>query len=105
MRASLSWKLLIALAFAAPAAAQPATMVVDPLRAQPEIDSMTGITQVRTANIPHLELTQNRVRSVEAPLLERAHMGADGILGVDSLRSQRVMFDFKAKMISIVPSA
>jgi hypothetical protein len=32
-------------------------------------------------------------------------MGADGILGVDSLRSQRVLFDFRTRMISIVPSA
>ena len=31
-------------------------------------------------------------------------MGADGILGVDSLRSQRVLFDFRTRMISIVPS-
>lgn len=167
MRATLSWKFLVALAFAAPAAAQPATTVLDPVRMAPEIDrttttqdiafridkndrmtvpvrlsgrgpyrflvdtgadrtavstaiaaelgllsgpvatlhSITGISQVRTANVPQLELTHNRVRSVEAPLLERAHMGADGILGVDSLRSQRVMFDFKTRIISIVPSA
>src|SRR5687768_17416590 len=67
--------------------------------------SITGVSEVRTANVPQLELTHNRVRSVEAPLLERSHMGADGILGVDSLRSQRVLFDFRTKMISIVPSA
>src|SRR5688572_31341436 len=69
------------------------------------LHSVTGITPVRTANVPHLEVTRTRVRSIEAPLLDRAHMGADGILGVDSLRSQRVLFDFKAQMISIVPSA
>jgi predicted aspartyl protease len=167
MRATLTSKLFVALAFAAPAAAQPATTVLDPVRMAPEIDrttttqdiafrldqndrmtvpvhlggrgpyrflvdtgadrtavstaiaaelgllsgpiatlhSITGITQVRTANVPQLELTHNRVRSVDAPLLERTHMGADGILGVDSLRSQRVMFDFKTRIISIVPSA
>jgi predicted aspartyl protease len=38
-------------------------------------------------------------------LLETVNMGADGILGVDSLRSQRVMFDFQAQTMSIVPSA
>ena len=31
-------------------------------------------------------------------------MGADGILGVDSLRSQRVLFNFEDKTMSIVPS-
>lgn len=69
------------------------------------LHSITGTSFVRTANVPQIELSHNRVRSVDAPLLEAANMGADGILGVDSLRSQRVLFDFKARMISIVPSA
>lgn len=161
------WQWLTALAFAAPAAAQPATTVVEAVPGPPEIDratttqdiafridrhdrmtvpvrlggkgpyrflvdtgadrtavstaiaaelgltsgpmatlhSVTGISEVRTASVPQLELTHNRVRSVEAPLLERVHMGADGILGVDSLRSQRVLFNFKTRLISIVPSA
>jgi hypothetical protein len=38
-------------------------------------------------------------------LLDSVNMGADGILGVDSLRSQRIMFDFVAQTMSIVPSA
>lgn len=67
--------------------------------------SITGISNVRTANVPQLELSEDRVRSVEAPVLEAAHMGADGILGVDSLRSKRVLFDFRKRLISIVPSA
>jgi len=69
------------------------------------LHSVTGTSRVRTATVPALQLTDNRARSIEAPLLERAHMGADGILGVDSLRSQRVMFDFRTQIISIVPSA
>ncbi len=31
-------------------------------------------------------------------------MGADGIVGVDLLRSQRVQFDFEKQTMSIVPS-
>ncbi len=69
------------------------------------LHSVTGKSKVRTAIVPRLGLGADRVRSVEAALLDRGHMGADGILGVDSLRSQRVMFDFKKRMISIVPSA
>ena len=69
------------------------------------LHSVTGTSQVATANVPRLEMTDSHARSVEAPLLEREHMGADGILGVDSLRSQRVMFDFRDRVISIVPSA
>ena len=69
------------------------------------LHSVTGISQVATATVPTLEVTDSQARSVEAPVLERAHMGADGILGVDSLRAQRVMFDFRSQKISIVPSA
>jgi predicted aspartyl protease len=69
------------------------------------LHSITGTSEVRTANVPRLELGPDRVRSVEAPLLDAVNMGADGILGVDSLTSQRVMFDFKTRIISIVPSA
>ena len=70
-----------------------------------KMHSITGTSQVRTANVPQLELSHDRVRSVEAPVLEAVHMGADGILGVDSLRSKRVLFDFRKRLISIVPSA
>jgi predicted aspartyl protease len=69
------------------------------------LHSITGSSPVRTANVPSLELSPDRARSVEAPVLEAVNMGADGILGVDSLRSQRVMFDFRTRVISIVPSA
>ena len=72
---------------------------------QARLHSVTGTTIVQTAKVARLELSANRVRSVEAALLERADMGADGILGVDSLRSERVVFDFKNQVISIVPSA
>jgi predicted aspartyl protease len=69
------------------------------------LHSVAGVTRVTTATVPSLQLTRKPVRIVDAPLLQRANMGADGILGVDSLRSQRVMFDFEAKTMSIVPAA
>jgi hypothetical protein len=54
--------------------------------------------------VPSIELTHKVVHDVDAAMLDSGHMGADGILGVDSLRSQRVVFDFKAKTMAIVPS-
>jgi predicted aspartyl protease len=69
------------------------------------LHSATGAERVRTATVPRLELGTGAARHVQAPLLEAVDMGADGILGIDSLRSQRVLFDFAARTISIVPSA
>ena len=46
---------------------------------------------------PMFPISSSRKRPqnvVDAPLLDSSNMGADGILGVDSLRSQRVQFDF-----------
>jgi len=68
------------------------------------LHSIAGVSTVKTATVPSLQLTRKPVRIADAPLLETANMGADGILGVDSLRSQRVMFDFEAQTMSIVPA-
>jgi predicted aspartyl protease len=68
------------------------------------VHGIAGITTVSTASLPDLQLTRKQVKVIDAPMLESANMGADGILGVDSLRSQRVVFDFVAQTLSIVPS-
>jgi predicted aspartyl protease len=68
------------------------------------VHTVAGVSTVSTANVPNLELTRKPVKVVDAPLLESANIGADGIIGVDSLRSQRVVFDFQTDTLSIVPS-
>lgn len=69
------------------------------------LHSVTGVSTVSTATLPDLQVTRKNLKVIDAPLLESANMGADGILGVDSLGSQRVMFDFEGQTMSIVPSA
>jgi predicted aspartyl protease len=69
------------------------------------VHTVAGVSQVSTAEVPDLELTKKPVTVKDAPLLESADMGADGILGVDALSSKRVEFDFDSKTLSIVPSA
>jgi len=68
------------------------------------LHSVAGVSTVSTATVPDLQLTRKAIKVIDAPVLESSNMGADGILGVDSLRSQRVMFDFEGQTISIVPS-
>ncbi len=69
-----------------------------------KLHSVSGASMVRTANVPQFELSRDRVRNVDVALLEAAHMEADGIVGVDSLRSEKVIFDFRKRLISIVPT-
>lgn len=69
-----------------------------------ELHSIVGVSSVRTARVRDLELTQTPQTSIDAAVLEGANIGADGIVGVDLLRSQRVQFDFEKKTMTIVPS-
>jgi predicted aspartyl protease len=69
------------------------------------LHSLSGVSTVSTATVPSLQLTRKEIRNINAPLLEGVNIGADGILGTDSLRSQRVLFDFEAQTLSVVPSA
>ena len=70
-----------------------------------ELHSVTGVSEVNTAKVGELEFTHPPEQSIEAAVLDRANMGADGIVGVDVLRSQRVEFDFENNIMSIVPSS
>jgi predicted aspartyl protease len=69
-----------------------------------ELHSSTGVTTVSIARVPSLEFTRPAQRQIEAAVLESVNMGADGIVGADMLRSQRVQFDFEKKTMTIVPS-
>jgi predicted aspartyl protease len=68
-----------------------------------ELHSLSGISTIATARVHGLALTRTP-ETVEAAVLDGANIGADGIVGVDMLRSQRVQFDFEKQTMSIVPS-
>jgi predicted aspartyl protease len=69
------------------------------------LHSVAGVSDVSTAKVSSIQLTRKAMRIADAPLLDSANMGADGILGTDSLAAQRVVFDFAAQTMSIVPSS
>jgi len=68
------------------------------------LHSVMGANDIDTVHIPNLQVSSNTISVVDAPALGAANIGADGMLGIDSLRSQRVLFDFKAKTMSITPA-
>jgi predicted aspartyl protease len=63
------------------------------------LHSVMGSNDVRTVHIPQLKVSSRVISVTDAPALRASHIGADGMLGIDSLRSQRVMFDFKGRLI------
>lgn len=68
------------------------------------LHSVTEESTVATATLPDLQLLRKNLRVINAPVLETENIGADGILGVDSLSRQRVLFDFEGRTLSVVPA-
>jgi predicted aspartyl protease len=69
-----------------------------------ELHSSSGVSRVTIARVPSLEFTQPAQKLIDAAVLEDVNMGADGIVGADLLRSQRIQFDFEKNLMTIVPS-
>jgi predicted aspartyl protease len=69
------------------------------------LHSLSGASSISTARLSDVQLTRVPEPSIDAAVLDRDHMGADGIVGVDLLRSQRVQFDFEKQTMTVVPSA
>ncbi|MCJ2185446.1 retroviral-like aspartic protease family protein [Novosphingobium beihaiensis] len=68
---------------------------------QVRIVSMAGEDHVGTAHVETLGFGRQELYGLVVPLLEDQHMGADGILGTDSLQDQRVLLDFTKNTIAI----
>jgi predicted aspartyl protease len=65
--------------------------------------SVAGSGNVATVIIPRLELSRRTVKGIAAPALPQHHIGAAGMLGIDSLKSQHILFDFAARQMLITP--
>ncbi len=69
-----------------------------------QVHSMSEVSDVATMVIPRLQVSARSLKNIHAPAFLRYNLGADGVLGVDSLKSQRVLFDFARRTMSISPS-
>lgn len=68
---------------------------------QVRIIGMAGEDEVATAEVGTLGFGTRELYGLVVPLLENRHMGADGILGTDSLQDERVVLDFAKNTIAI----
>lgn len=65
------------------------------------ITTLSGTSSIDTVYVPELTLGARSKLGIIAPTFEKTSLGADGILGLDSLQNQQVLFDFKAEEISV----
>ncbi|WP_237453111.1 aspartyl protease family protein [Qipengyuania vulgaris] len=63
--------------------------------------AMGSTKTVDTVQIDELEFADRTFSGLTAALLEKEHIGADGILGLDSLQDLRVLIDFAADSMSV----
>jgi predicted aspartyl protease len=68
------------------------------------VHSVLGSETVATVNIPQLGVGNRMLSVTDVPTFEAQNMGAEGILGIDSLQAQSVVFDFKAREMRIAAS-
>ena len=68
------------------------------------IHGIAGVEPAPTALVAKLSVGQVTARQVRAPLLPRARLGADGILGVDAMKNRRVRLDFRNNRLQIARS-
>ena len=66
-----------------------------------KVVGIAGVDQVATAHVEEIAFGQQSVAGLTVPLLDDRHMGADGIIGTDSLQDQRVVLDFGRETITI----
>ncbi len=69
-----------------------------------KLHAMSGVGSVKTVVIDTVQVSTNIARKVKAAALPARFVGADGLLGIDSLEGQRVIMDFKAQTMQVVPS-
>jgi predicted aspartyl protease len=68
------------------------------------VHSMTEVSRIATVVVQGLRVGQRTIDDIQAPALARANLGAAGMLGVDSLQTQRVIFDFQRHQMTVMPS-
>jgi len=69
------------------------------------IQSIAGQAQVATFSIPSISLSSKQFSVHQAPALDAYNIGGDGVLGIDSLADQRVLFDFRHGTMHMSPSS
>ena len=61
-----------------------------------------GVDDVSTVQIKALGVGSRSTGRIEAPVLSAADIGAAGMLGIDSLRDQHIVMDFKTRQLQSV---
>ncbi|WP_430427248.1 aspartyl protease family protein [Parasphingorhabdus sp.] len=65
------------------------------------IVALAGSTVVQTVYVPSITVGQRSYDGLVSPTFRSSNIGADGVLGLDSLQGQRILFDFVGRNIAV----
>ena len=68
---------------------------------QMHIMGLAGRELAQTAIVGELGIGRRRHRDLDVVIFESQHIGADGIIGIDSLQGQRVLLDFSRNLMMV----
>ena len=68
------------------------------------LHAMGGSSEVKIVMIDSLSVSTNTARGVRAAALPARNIGGDGLLGIDSLKGQRIVMDFINQTMVVLPS-
>ncbi len=76
-----------------------------PLGAVAMLHSMAGRSEVQTVEVDSLSLGRATSRNMRLPALPEEWIGADGLIGIDALGTQRILLDYEQRRVTIQPSS
>lgn len=72
-----------------------------PAKSRATLVGVAGKQLVDAVSVEQIDIGRRSYYGIYAPLLDQHNIGADGILGVDSLQGQRVLIDFARRLMVI----
>ena len=72
-----------------------------PLTSPAILNGMTARNEVDRVKVDQLTLGPVTTRNLELPALREAHVGGDGLIGIDALAQQRLMMDFETRTVRV----
>ncbi|WP_293881711.1 aspartyl protease family protein [Sphingomonas sp.] len=65
------------------------------------LHGMVSVDRVSTVALKRLGIAGRVIPRINAPALAESNIGAQGILGIDSLKDRRIIMDFRARTLTI----
>jgi predicted aspartyl protease len=66
------------------------------------LHSMSGVTEITTVKLPTIGVAGHDTDDINAAALDQENIGAQGLLGVDTLKGRRVVMGFKKRTMTVL---